>query len=135
MPNVGDEIADIGVKRMEDVTFTGKLPAGVQSVQMLRANPLGGYLLPVFRSAYHGVAYLMSRNFVSAIANALVQQIRHAKGTVSKADLIDARSRALVSSMLAGSLWVAWSKGIWNDGGPSRADKPTREAWLRRNPK
>tara|TARA_R100000030_G_scaffold33047_1_gene24613 strand:- start:2977 stop:6309 length:3333 start_codon:yes stop_codon:yes gene_type:complete len=134
VPNVGDEIADIGVKRMEDVTFTGKLPAGVQSVQMLRANPLGGYLLPVFRSAYHGVAYLMSRNFVSAIANALVQQIRHAKGTVSKADLIDARSRALVSSMLAGSLWVAWSKGIWNDGGPSRADKPAREAWLRRNP-
>lgn len=132
VPNVGDEIADIGVKRMEEITFTGKLPKALAGVQLLRSNPIGGYLLPVFRSAYHGVEYIMSRNFLGAVFNQVMVATKKASGgAVTRQQEIDAWSRTIVSGMITLALWNAWKEGVWKDGGPNLEDDAANQAYRR----
>lgn len=133
VPNLSEELAKVGTKRMEDVTFTGKLPSGVAGIQMLRTNPLVGWLLPTFRSQYHGLSYMFSRNAVTSTVNALLEAKRASKGLVTEADLIDARAKAFTSVMLGIVTFGLWQSGRFKDGGPSRKDPAAREAWLRRN--
>lgn len=133
VPNMSEDLARIGVQRMEDVTFTGKLPSGVAGFQMLRSNPLIGWLVPVFRSSYHGLSYIFRRNAVVATADYLIKEARLRKGTVTKADVLDARAKAVTSNMVTITAFGLWQSGRLKDGGPNRKDKAARDAWLRRN--
>ena len=133
VPNLSDDLAKVGVKRMEDVTFTGKLPQGVAGVQMLRNNPLIGWLLPTFRSQFHGLSYMFSRNALTGTMDALLKRRLAKNGSLSQADYVDAKAKAVVSVGLMLMTLGAWQAGRFKDGGPSRKDKVARDAWLRRN--
>lgn len=133
VPNMSEDLAKVGVQRMEDVTFTGKLPSGVAGLQMLRANPLIGWLVPVFRSSFHGLSYIFRRNAIVSTADYLLKEVKARKGVVTKADVLDARAKAVTSVMLGITAFSLWQAKRLTDGGPSRKDPAARDAWLRRN--
>nr|BAR25420.1 hypothetical protein [uncultured Mediterranean phage uvMED] len=130
VPNLAEDLAKKGVKRMEDVTFTGKLPSALAGVQMLRANPLGGWLIPVFRSNFHGISYILSRTPLIAGVDALIKQVRKKKGTVTQADVIDARAKVFVASMVTLMAYTLWQRNAFTDGGPPRSRPVERERWM-----
>lgn len=132
VPNTADDIAALGVKRMEDVTFTGKIPEKLRGLQMLRNdNPLVAFVLPVFRSTVHGLGYMYNRNFIKA---ALIDMpATWVSKTATQAEKIDATSRGVVSLMLMAAFHNLWQRGIFTDGGPNVMDRNARADWERRN--
>lgn len=133
VPNLAEDLAKKGVKRMEDVTFTGKLPSAFAGVQMLRANPLGGWLIPVFRSNFHGITYMLSRNSITAGVDAIIKRKRLASGTITERDYIDAKAKAFVATMVTIMAFALWQRGAFTDGGPPRSRRVERERWMALN--
>tara|TARA_Y100000287_G_scaffold172828_1_gene160369 strand:+ start:1004 stop:4504 length:3501 start_codon:yes stop_codon:yes gene_type:complete len=66
VPNAADEIARAGIKRMEDITFTGELPNNqiMNGVQMVRSHPIGTAMMPNFKTLLHGTAMTFNRGLL-----------------------------------------------------------------------
>ena len=57
VPNMADELGAMGVKRGDDVTFTGDWSSNVErGLALARSNPLASFFLPVLKSPVKGWA-------------------------------------------------------------------------------
>lgn len=149
-PNVADELGKLGAARADEVTFTQPLNDKVtMGVQMMRANPLMAWVMPVWRIPANGLKWLISRNIYVRLPQQLYMEAANAfgkggwmipgedMGKFWKAGAVDpdllAKSRAatIASITMAGVVHQLWEAGIFSDGGPS--DDAAREAWLRKN--
>jgi hypothetical protein len=138
-PNLGDELGKLGSLRSDQVTFTQKLDDKfTQGVQVLRANPLAAWVVPVWRSPANGIKWLIGHDLWVQLPKQLYMEARQA---LSKADggelaydpslMAQSRATALVSFFLASSTNLLWQAGVFSDGGPT--NKEDRERWMREN--
>lgn len=149
-PNVADELGKLGDMRAQEVTFTQPLNDDVSlGVQMMRKQPLIGWILPVWRAPANGLKWLISRDmYVNGVRQLLMEAENAAgpggwmrpgedmgkfwkAGAVDPDKLAKGRASMIASVALAGVVHQLWSAGIFSDGGPS--DDAAREAWLRKN--
>ena len=149
-PNVADELGKLGAARSDEVTFTQPLNDKIsQGVQLMRANPLMAWVMPVWRTPANGLKWLISHNTYVRLPQQLYMEAQNAigeggwlrpgedMGKFWKAGAVDpdllakARAATVSSLFLAGVTNMLWEAGIFSDGGPS--DDAAREAWLRKN--
>ena len=145
-PNVGDELGRLGAERSDLVTFTQKLNDPFSNgVQLMRSNPLVGWVIPVWKVAANGFKWMLNNDvYVNTVRQlyleaknglegglAMAQGKTFAEGALDPQLLAKTRARTLVSVGLAGITQQLWQNGLFSDGGPT--DDIEREAWLRTN--
>jgi hypothetical protein len=145
-PNAADELGKLGVERGNQVTFTQKLDDRfTQGVQLMRSNPLAGWVIPVWRVPANGIKWLFGHDMYVQIPKQLYIEAKNAfadggwarpgddsfgkfwEGGAVDADLL-AKSRAsFVSSLaLASTTQLLWEAGIFSDGGPTKQEDRDR---------
>ena len=97
---------------------------------MLVANPLGGWLIPVFRSNFHGISYILSRTPPIAGVDAMIKQVRKKKGKVTQADVIDVRIKVFVASMVTLMAYTLWQRNAFTDGGLRDRGRLSEKRWI-----
>ena len=90
-PRLEDEVGAMGSKRADDVTFTGSFdnPATkdiLNGVQLMRQNPVVGWMLPVFRTPANGLGWLLRRDPVVSATEWAITEFRALKGDVTPSD-------------------------------------------------
>lgn len=154
-PNSADELGKLGALRSDQVTFTQKLDDRVtQGVQMLRANPLAAWVIPVWRTPANGIKWLLNHDVVVRVPQQLYMEAKNlfgsapildgdkivgqrlglARGGAGAVDpdlLAKSRAATIASVFLGAVTQQLWSRKVFSDGGPS--DEGEREIWLRQN--
>ena len=145
-PNAADELGKLGVERGNQVTFTQALDDRfTQGVQLMRSNPLAGWVIPVWRVPANGMKWLFGHDMYVQIPKQLYIEAKNAfadggwarpgddsfgkfwEGGAVDADLL-AKSRAsfLSSLALASTTQLLWEAGIFSDGGPTKQEDRDR---------
>jgi hypothetical protein len=145
VPNAADEIARAGIKRMEDITFTGQLPNSplMNGVQMVRSHPIGLTMMPNFKTLLHGTAMTFNQGLLlDTFKYALEATGRAAKafkngegvkgrfkGAYDEVKDIESRAiaRAVSSLLLLSGTATLMSAGVIRVPQSSRNDKSGRE--------
>jgi len=145
-PNAADELGKLGVERGNQVTFTQALDDRfTQGVQLMRSNPLVGWVMPVWRVPANGMKWMFGHDMYVQIPKQLYLELKNALGDGGYArpgsdsfgkfweagavdsDLL-AKSRAsfLSSLALASTTQLLWEAGIFSDGGPTKEEDRDR---------
>lgn len=125
VPNIADELGAMGVRRGDDVTFTGDWSNNVErGLAMIRTNPLASYVVPVLKSPIKGMAWLFNRDLASRVVNQAAKEIGYAKGAegLTPEVMATARARTIVSTGITATAWALWEAEILGDRGAGRDD-------------
>ena len=134
IPNPANELAQLGMQRGDDITFTGKFTNPVQQgIQMMRTNPAVGWVLPVWRSPSNAIGYLLNRDTATRFVRHAALEISQATGKdkLSPEVMATARARTIVTTALTLGTYALWESGIWSDGGSGNVDTAQRDRELR----
>lgn len=130
VPNPADELGAIGVKRGDDITGTGSFSDPInQGIQRLRSNPIGGWIVPVWKTPANMIGYAMNRD---AMGRAVRQIAMEAANLAGKSDITPeilavSRARTTVSLGLFMGTAALWQGGVLNDGGTAYGDSAQQE--------
>ena len=133
LPNLGTPEGRAGAQRGAEATFTQKIDGKVGvGIQMIRQNPLGGWIMPVFQTPYNGLKWLLSRDLLIALPKQFIKEIRQAKGVADDLpftadEMADARARTLNAAMISATTYGLWQSGVFRDGGSFNPDQRKRE--------
>jgi len=133
LPNLGTPEGRAGAQRGAEATFTQKIDGKVGiGIQMIRQNPLGGWIMPVFQTPYNGLKWLLSRDALVALPKQFIKETRQARGVADDLpftadEMADARARTLNAVMISGATYALWQSGVFRDGGSFNADQRKRE--------
>lgn len=133
LPNLGTPEGRAGAARGAEATFTQKIDGQVGvGIQMIRQNPLGGWVMPVFQTPYNGLKWLLSRDFLVALPKQFIKETRQARGVADDLpftadEMADARARTLNAAMISATTYGLWQSGVFRDGGSFNPDQRRRE--------
>ena len=145
VPNMADELGAMGVKRGDDVTFTGDWSNNVErGLALARNNPLASFFVPVLKSPVKGMGWLYNRDVWLRVANSISKEISN--NTIGKVAatamgkpmpkgnpaltpevMATARARTIVSVGMSSTVWMLWQAGIIPGGRHDRKDPNQRE--------
>lgn len=145
-PNAADELGKLGVERGNQVTFTQALDDRfTQGVQLMRSNPLAGWVMPVWRVPANGMKWLFGHDMYLQIPKQLYLEAKNAfadggwgrpgddsfgkfweAGAVDPDLLAKSRATFLASLALASSTQMLWEAGLFSDGGPTKQEDRDR---------
>ena len=134
VPNPSDELAQLGMQRGDDITFTGKFTNPVQQgIQMMRQNPAVGWVLPVWRSPSNAIGYMLNRDAALRLARLGAMEIAKATGksAMDPQVIAMARARTIVSTAMAIGTYSLWESGVFSDGGAGNVDPAQRDREMR----
>ena len=134
VPNPASELAQIGMQRGDDITFTGKFTNPVQQgIQMMRTNPAVGWVLPVWRSPSNAIGTILNRDMATRLVRhgALEISQRTGKNRVSPEVMATSRARTIVTTALTMGTYALWESGIFSDGGSGSVDPAQRDREMR----
>jgi hypothetical protein len=78
-PNSADELGKLGALRSDQVTFTQKLDDRfTQGVQMMRANPIAAWVIPVWRTPANGVKWILNHDLMVRVPQQLYMEAKNA---------------------------------------------------------
>jgi hypothetical protein len=138
-PNAADELGQLGQLRGEQVTFTQALDDPfTKGVQMMRSNPLLGWVIPVWRAPANGIKWMFGHDLYVATAKQIYMEARQALSKANGGDLAydpdlmaQSRAQTLVAAFIGGTTQLLWQAGMFTDGGPT--NKEDRERWSKAN--
>ena len=145
-PNAADELGKLGVERGNQVTFTQALDDRfTQGVQLMRSNPLIGWVMPVWRVPANGMKWMFGHDMYLQIPKQLYMEAKNAfadggwartgndsfgkfweAGAVDPDLLAKSRATFLASLALASTTQLLWEAGIFSDGGPTKQEDRDR---------
>ena len=133
-PNLATPEGRAGAQRGAEATFTQPVTGKVGiSIQMMRQNPLAGWVMPVFQTPYNGLKWLLSRDAMIALPKTYLQQMRQAKGVkagdapYTADEMADAYARAINAFFISSATYGLWQSGVFRDGGSFNKDQRERE--------
>jgi len=133
LPNLGTPEGRAGAARGAAATFTQKIDGQVGvGIQMIRQNPLGGWVMPVFQTPYNGLKWLIGRDFLWQLPKQFIKETRQARGVADDLpftadEMADARARTLNAAMISATTYGLWQSGVFRDGGSFNPDQRKRE--------
>jgi len=138
-PNLADDIGQVAYNRGADIAFTNDLKDPIsQGVQLMRQNPIAGWLIPFWKVPINGIGWVLNRDILVRMPAQLVMEVQQASSRragdalrYTPEQMADARARTVVAMGLAAGTHMLWEGGIFTDGGP--ADPRQSERWSRNN--
>jgi hypothetical protein len=138
-PNAADELGQMGQLRGEQVTFTQALDDPfTKGVQMMRSNPLLGWVIPVWRAPANGIKWMFGHDLYVATAKQIYMEARQALSKANGGEaaydpdlMAQSRAQTMVAAFIGMSTQFLWQAGLFSDGGPT--NKEDRERWGKAN--
>ena len=133
LPNPGTPEGAAGMRRAQEVTFTQPLEGFVgQGIQIMRKDPVAGWLVPVWQTPFNGLKWLLDRDIFVRLPKQFMMETRQLKGDVSNKpftpeEMADARAKTLNAAFISAATYGLWQTGMFTDGGSFNEDQRKRE--------
>jgi len=136
-PNKEMDIAQVGISRGEDVTFTKSFDSPILAgMNQMRSHVAVGWLVPFFKVPINGIGWVLNREILLQGPRQLLMEgqqafSRNAPGgpKFTPEEMADARARTVVAMGLAATTHMLWETGAFTDGGgfdPKQRDRSRR---------
>ena len=136
VPNTVDYYGQLGKKRGDDVTFTGKFsnkgPGKYigNSIEFMRKNPYMAWQIPVFKTMAKGLGWIIDRDIFVSSMKWVVKEGENVTGRgLNSSELAGARTNVITAMMVAGLVHAMAEMGLIDGAPPS--DPNERENWMR----